>query len=221
MERKPVRLRQAYRKGSTVLLFQQLFGGTRRRCWALAPAAQEGDCQHMRTARESPREKRGLPRSWSISVMLCSSLRYFSSLPEVLSVNSKSQRWLQGITALLLSELSNCCPPKVFTRFYPVNLLPTSTFCHPFSPPWNQAAAALQVLLKYQLHCMLGGISRVTRSSENYFSIGVLKPNELTRFTLVISRINGSYPRIFRQTPYECCSPPKHTHFMERIIWTD
>lgn len=31
----------------------------------------------IRAARESPREKRGLPRSWSISVTLCSSLHYF------------------------------------------------------------------------------------------------------------------------------------------------
>lgn len=57
------------------------------------------------------------------------------------------------------------------------------------------------------------------RFRQNYLSVWVLKPHELTRFTEVISRINGSYQQIFKQAPYEeGYSPPKYTDFTETTV---
>lgn len=55
------------------------------------------------------------------------------------------------------------------------------------------------------------------RFRQNYFSIWVLKPNELSRFAEVISGINGSYQQIFEQARYEGYSPLKYTDFMKRV----
>lgn len=101
----------------------------------------------------------------------------------------------QGIPKILLN---------VFASHF--NFLPSLS---PLQPSSSSSSTAGSPIVPVTSHTWWN--KQGTRSSENYFSIWVLKPNELTRFTLVVSRINGSYPRIFRQTPYEHCSP-KHTH---------
>lgn len=87
------------------------------------------------------------------------------------------------------------------------------------SSTWNQAAAAataLYILLHYELQCIFIGVSRIIRPRQNFFSLWVLKPHELTRFIEAIS----SYQWIFEQASYEGFSPLKHTDFIQRIVLT-